>query len=341
MWYKKLLSVFFGLLLAFVLCEIVLRIYNPFQSRIRGNEIILKSNFRKKVLIDPPVNGLEKEVKYSTNSLGFRGPEAPDNREAATSILSVGGSTTECSLLSDDSTWTARLYTDLKKDFPGVWMNNAGLDGCSSYGHLILMRDYIVKLKPDYVLFLVGINDLVKSSFNNEDGFLIKRKEAWWRSLIKKSELITTLSNVVSALRSQKADVAHGFDPYAYKSNDLNKLDSTKRKETEAVLGGLITDYISRIDKLTEICRSNGITPVFITQPKFDDSSAYSWKVMQRYNDALAEYCQKKGLYCIDLGNKLPKDVRYYYDQIHYTNAGAAKIAEILKPELIKILNKK
>jgi len=177
MWLKKILTILIGTIIAIGVCEIILRIYNPLQSRVRGNEIILKSNYKKKITIDPPVNGLDAEVLYSTNSIGFRGPEPPseDAWDKTKTIITIGGSTTECSLLSDDATWSAQLGKRLTNEDPNTWLNNAGLDGCSTYGHIILMRDYIVKLKPDYALFLVGINDLVKSSFDSEDGFLIER----------------------------------------------------------------------------------------------------------------------------------------------------------------------
>ena len=48
----------------------------------------------------------------------------------------------------------------LSRDFTRVWINNAGLDGATTYRHLILLEDYVVKLQPKVVLFLVGINDV-------------------------------------------------------------------------------------------------------------------------------------------------------------------------------------
>lgn len=333
-WFKKILTIFIGIVVSLVLCEIVLRIYNPFQSRVRGNEIILKSNYKRTVVIEPEISGLDKEVKYSTNSLGFRGPEPPKDWEKSLTIIAIGGSTTECSLLSDDSTWSAQLFSLLKQNDKQIWLNNAGLDGCSTYGHNILMRDYIVKLKPDYALFLVGINDLVKSSFQNEDGFLINRNESFFRKLLKKSELFTLIANLMEAMKSQKANVAHGHDPYEYKNNDLNNPDSAYRKNLNAQLDKMIPEYISRIDKLNKQCTSSGIRPIFITQPKFDDTASNSWKVMERYNDALIEYCNQNKIPVIDLGRKMPKDVTLYYDQIHFTNKGARTIAAILLPEV-------
>lgn len=338
MWAKKLLTIVIGVLISLGLCEVVLRIYNPFQSRVRGNEIILKSNYNRQVEIDPPIKGLDAKVKYTTNSLGFRGPEPPKEWDASTTIITVGGSTTECSLLSDDSTWTAQLFNHMKKQDPTLWMNNAGLDGCSSYGHIILMRDYIIKLKPDYALFLVGINDVVKMSFQNEDGFLINRKESYWRTLLKKSELFTTMSNLAEAMKSQKASVAHGSNPYDYKNLEFNKGDSNYRKGIQKQLLKMLPEYIDRITQITNLCKQAGIVPIYITQPKFDDTSSYSWQVMQQYNDALIHYCNNNKISVIDLGRLMPKEEAFYYDQIHYTNRGAAKIGDILYAEIQNII---
>ena len=41
-----------------------------------------------------------------------------------------------------------------------MWVNNAGLDGATTYRHLILMEDYVAQLRPKVVLFLIGINDV-------------------------------------------------------------------------------------------------------------------------------------------------------------------------------------
>ncbi|MCC6818898.1 MAG: SGNH/GDSL hydrolase family protein [Bacteroidia bacterium] len=336
----KLLTIFIGVVVSLFLCEIVLRIYNPFQSRVRGNEIILKSNYKRNVVIEPAINGLDKQITYSTNSLGFRGPEPPKNWNDAVTIITVGGSTTECSLLSDDSTWSAQLFNQLKQKDNNIWLNNAGLDGCSTYGHNILMRDYIVKLKPDYVVFLIGINDLVKSSFQNEDGFLINRKESFMRKLLKKSELFTLIANLIEASKSQKANVAHGKDPYEYKNNELNNPDSSYRMGLENNLKTMIPDYVIRIKELSKQCKDAGIKPIFVTQPKFDDSLSYSWKVMERYNLALIDYCNHEGFPVIDLGLKMPKEVSLFYDQIHYTNKGARTIADILMPDIYSIIKK-
>ena len=75
----------------------------------------------------------------------------PKTFEDYLTIIAVGGSTTECFLIADGQDWPAILGEKLKKSFNLVWINNAGLDGHSTFGHNVLMKDYIVKIKPKVV----------------------------------------------------------------------------------------------------------------------------------------------------------------------------------------------
>ena len=69
------------------------------------------------------------------------------------------GSTTACTFLSDTRTWPFLLGKKLESGHQKTWLNNAGIDGQSSFGHILMLRDHVLPLKPDYVLFLMGIND--------------------------------------------------------------------------------------------------------------------------------------------------------------------------------------
>ena len=61
-------------------------------------------------------------------------------------------------------------------------------------------------------------------------------------------------------------------------------------------------------------------------------------KVLELYNDVLRSDSSR--IIVIDLARKMPKDSRYYYDFIHFTNEGAEKVAEILAGELQKTILK-
>ncbi len=330
---KKAISILFGLLAGLALCEVALRIYNPFPARVRGDEIVLRSNYTRTFKVEPPRAGLDSEVHYHLNSIGFRGPEPPGNDAAPLKVFTVGGSTTECSMLSDDSTWTARLFDILSRDVQDLWMNNAGIDGMSSHGHIILLRDHLLALGPDMILFLVGINDRGKLSFEREDGYLISREEPLLRKLVKRSELAMLVSNILEKQRTERVGLAHEAEHASDHNMDRPSID-----REVAFHRAHIGRYLGRLDTLAAMCIENAVTPVFISQSLNVDPGCETWHVMQVYNNALAKFCEERGLPFIDLASAMPSGDDYYYDSMHYNNPGAERVARILAPAVKKFL---
>ena len=102
------------------------------------------------------------------------------------------------------------------------------------------------------------------------------------------------------------------------------------------------------------MCRRNGIDPVFITQPAlFGDSvdpvtgvnlgrvqvrgSANGklwWRVQEMYNDVTRRVAAGQQVLLIDAARELPKDSRLFYDFIHFTNEGAARLGELVGARL-------
>jgi hypothetical protein len=156
---KNILTVVIGLLLSFILLEGLLRIFQPIEYQVRGNKIWLPQD-RKYQLTNEKTDKLDKIVYITRNHMGFRGEAPPKNFAEYVTIIAIGGSTTACELISDNKTWCDLLAVKLKSKFKSLWLNNAGLDGNTTYGHKVLMEDYIIKLRPKVVLFLVGANDI-------------------------------------------------------------------------------------------------------------------------------------------------------------------------------------
>ena len=152
---KRLAYAFFILLFTIIAAEVLLRIYNPFETSVTGDKITLRTNVEYLVNIGPNTKNLDDSAIVKKNSLGFRGQNPPADKKDYLSIIAVGGSTTECIYITEGKTWPDLLSEKLLKDLGNVWVNNAGLNGHSTFAHIQLM-DYIVTLKPDVVLFLVG-----------------------------------------------------------------------------------------------------------------------------------------------------------------------------------------
>src|SRR5579871_2002617 len=118
----NLLALGIGLVAALLLLEVLLHFYNPFQARIKGNRIVLLTNKQYHIKNDI-IPSLDPVVYQTRNSVGFRGSNPPPDLASKLSIISVGGSTTQCFFLSDGKTWTALLGQRLNNSFHDVWVN--------------------------------------------------------------------------------------------------------------------------------------------------------------------------------------------------------------------------
>ena len=72
-----------------------------------------------------------------------------------------------------------------------------------------------------------------------------------------------------------------------------------------------------------------------------DMDGATAWQVLELYNDMTREVGREQGVLVIDLARQMPKNSTYYFDLMHYTNAGAAQVADIVAAQLTPFLAKK
>ena len=123
------------------------------------------------------------------------------------------------------------------------------------------------------------------------------------------------------------------------------------KSQHRAALAG----YQQRVELLVELCKSNSIVPVLLTQPALfgtgkepvtglmldsivvNDSGqdgVTAWTVLEWYNDVVREVGKGPGVTVIDLARTLPKNYEYFYDFIHYTKKGAEAVSEIVALQL-------
>ncbi|HRE50662.1 MAG TPA: SGNH/GDSL hydrolase family protein [Flavitalea sp.] len=348
------------LLFVWVGLEIAFRIYNPFHFRIRGDKILLPVN--QKILISNKINPrLDSEITNTRNALGFRGPEMPPNAQDYLSIITVGGSTTECRFLNDDHTWPFLTGEQLKKKFRNIWLNNAGLDGHSSFGHQAMLYDYLAQLKPKVIVFLMGINDVESDqpSFHdklNTRGAYPDLKHYLYNHL----ETVNLAVNLARGWRAQRFNNTTQALKLPEKGAELF-LTEAQMQHRLSGQETFLDQYGKRIEQLIDTCRYRHIQPVFITQPSLYGSGTDSltganlarskidegmngelfWRLLELYNERLKETCERAGAPVIDLAAKMPKNSLYYYDASHFTNEGAEQVAGIVSEELSKALQEK
>jgi lysophospholipase L1-like esterase len=361
---KNLKALLFGCVVALLLCEIVLRIYNPFATYTRQGKLVLPAN-QKAVFENKWISQLDKRIYYSRNSLGFRGPEPTDSLFKLNSIITIGGSTTECRFLSDSTTWPFLLGEALKDSIPNLWINNAGIDGHSTFGHLHLLKEYVIKLKPKYVLFLTGVNDVETErpeSFDvaNDNHLQYGSVKQFMKSLLQKTEIGSTIYQFYAIRLAYKKGLIHKEIDFTHLP-DTTVTPAYMQQQLEKQKNYL-TGYQTRLQEMITLCKTNGIQPVLLTQPSlygtYVDSATgikmdtkyypadaniknnlLQEEILEEYNNVVRSFQNQATV--IDLSNLMPKNTAYFYDFIHFNKKGAAKVGGLLSPELKKIIKSK
>jgi lysophospholipase L1-like esterase len=386
-----LTSIFLALLLA----EGILRLYNPFDTRIRGNQITLRTDvvYRMPNRMNPK---LAPELVHTRNNIGFRGPDWSPQAEGAVRIFAVGGSTTECFYLSDGYDWPAVMAAQLhlrsatrnsqyvnilnhtdttqQENTPipthsdtthnvTFWVNNAGLDGHSTFGHRILMQEMLHLYNPHYILYLVGANDVGRSDLGDhvQSGVIPARPTFSVRTLHQlwahHTEFGALADNLIRAYRARSLGVTHqnvNFESLPYR--DVSEEEIAQNLALHR--SGYIQAYQQRLTLLVEETLQYGIQPILLTQPmpygpaidpetgidlariEVRSGSGYQrWREVELYNEVTRNVAAQFDLMLIDLEQELPKNTRFYYDMIHFTDEGAQQIGEIVAKRLLDLLN--
>ena len=111
---KNILAILLGVSISLVLLEGLLRIFQPIEYRVRGDKIEFPRN-KKYRFINDQTDKMDRVISTSWNNLGFRGELPPKDFAGCLTIIAIGGSTTECTLVADGKTWCDRLAAKLKE----------------------------------------------------------------------------------------------------------------------------------------------------------------------------------------------------------------------------------
>ncbi len=349
---KNAFLLIIGIILAIVLLEVFLSLYNPIGFRQKGDKIILPINFRMQIE-NKTIEGLDSNIVHTKNSIGFRGSEIPNNFEDWTSIVAVGGSTTECFYVSDGKDWPSLLGYKLNKEFGKIWINNAGLNGHSTFGHQILLDDYLVKIKPNYILFLIGCNDVGRDDLNAYEKNNLIQKKNWLKNLKNHSEIISLISNIRRNIVARKMGLEHkGVD--FKKLEQVDSVSDKRIQQDSSYHSSFAGQFETRLKKLIRTTRKNGSIPILITQPTIvgfgiDEATLINlekvklcdehggkvyWRRLELYNEVTRKVANEEGVFLVDIAHKMPKSTDLFYDCFHFTNKGGEVLSELLFEEM-------
>jgi hypothetical protein len=282
------------------------------------------------------------KVIYVRDRYGLRGVREPLSE---VQLVTVGGSTTDQHYIGEGKTWQ-----DALQDRSGIKVANAGVDGMSSFGHLIAVTEWLHRLpnfSPHYYLHYIGVNDASLSNDQTESNwsgtkspllFAIRKRSIVARSLIK-----------LWFSATPPREINHGaIKPPA------NRAGSEMIKVT--VDPSDIERYIEKFYKpnlrsLIALHHSRGEKAIFVSQPvqpaivawKGNDvlvSSKFAalghWALaLSLVNTATEAVCRETAdCLFIDLAHQLRFADSDFYDLVHNTPAGAYKVGVFLAEKL-------
>lgn len=321
--------------------------------------------------ITGPLEGVStKQVEFAVNRYGFPYDEtkAARSEKDELRIGVVGGSTVECSALEKGKRWPDVLERILSEKHvsPRVTVLNLGVSGQDTRTHLATVGQHAVKLDLDYLVFMLGANDLSRTDpadlLYRDDAFVI-HEESSIRPLLMRLQLFRRLRVAWNRARGTEYYVGENGteQPYfAVKAGEKLKLpvlQSGRKKPSVKALD----DYEINIVSLAALAGGHGITPVFTTQPMLwkpdmsDREEQVDWlagtvvnggqhyrlpsaeraRSLEALNVRLLETCSRRHLRCIDLEKKIARSLDFFYDSVHLNEAGAESVASHVA-ELIK-----
>ncbi len=351
----KLVLAGLATVVALLVAEVVVRQVSP--PSIFHPRLAFRPYQRMELRVELP--GVSPQGLLTTNRWGLRGRDPPAGAGGALKLLAVGGSTTHCFYLDDQKTWPALIEQRLQERFPGVWVGNAGQDGHSTRGHLLVMEHVTPRVRPHVVLLLVGLNDMLLpltalgpragSDFDDFDALAtsdpIRRIEVRLLHASRLAQAAYVWKQILVG-RATIVDLAGhgGFVPQS-----LDEPPPKLPADIAQVLPQL-PEFERNVRRIIDLARAGGATPVFLTQPiRFGETDEYRliagrhyWvgdqqmptsaadqrRMLDVYNDRLLAVCADENAECFDLATNIPPGEECFYDSAHFNEHGAARVAE-------------
>jgi lysophospholipase L1-like esterase len=285
---------------------------------------------------------------YTRDRYGLRGDYSSPG---AIDILTMGGSTTDQRHVDDKLTWQAVLQARFAKDGKRVTVVNAGVDGQTTFGHLKAFDEWlpsIPQLRPRWVLFYVGVNDLFSPRGAHYDQ--LAGAQPGFGDRVRDNSILYYL--VRTALGAWQANVLMHRRIHF---EQLRWVDAPLRSDHAALLAGKLDELAERERTLAQKVARMGAQAIWVTQPMrfykreggkllgvadavMVDGVPMNGVDVQRaiglLNARTLQVCGETHGRCLDLAGAVDFDDGDFYDYAHNTPAGAAKIGDYLHDQL-------
>lgn len=263
---------------------------------------------------EPGYRGAFQGHPVSINSLGLRGDEvatgrAPGGRRR---LLAFGDSITFGYGVGDEDSYPRQLGLRLAASH--VEVVNAGVTGFTSHQVLGYVRRFVPLLRPDAISVCIGWND---GNGRTADD----------REYARRLALARDVEGILD-------------DVYIYRALKGVYLRAGLRgpRDARPVPRVSLAQYRENLASIVDEARRVGVRPVFVALPRRKDP-AESGSRGTPYAAALADTARALRVPLLsvgELGIDTPRDstVEDFIDSLHFSPAGAARMADVLAPQL-------
>lgn len=299
----------------------------------------------------------------TTDSQGYRTLDKVNyqNRGDTYRIVTIGGSTTQQLYLSDEKTWTHLLSVQLnKKSAQKVEVINAGFSGPRAENHFYTLKS-IEWLKPNLVIFLMGINDWnhdirltlsEKNKFSNFLNLLLSNLRIAYQFRFEHSPVGLVKRRLFNfqLFKDLNSDGIVQIDGVDFAREHYNSLERKPIRTIE--MTNISDDYQYWLNKIFQECKNKGILCMFVNQPiAYSQNITPSLKeklwmtppaeqytlslnnliqISSLYNRSLIEKANDYGFPACNLADAIPPTINYLYDDCHFNEGGARAVAKYL-----------
>jgi len=242
-----------------------------------------------KVTVDPRVTpGVRGDAVFEINALGTRGPlPSPDDDLR---ILALGGSTTECFVLSLEESWPYRVGQLLAAGTGRrVWVGNIARSARHSRQHYFDAKYVVPELpRAQVALLLIGINDLFNrmtqgEAFERQDVVALDREGSYratalsvneaqggWlarRRLAVRGRLFMEWLKLLDPREREVRYLLSHTLPDFYVNGRAMRAERGETREALPPMQEPLEEFARNMKLIIGLLRERGTEPVLITQP--------------------------------------------------------------------------
>ena len=279
---------------------------------------------------------------FRRNNFGFIGQ---DFNPEKIKVLFLGGSTGEQMYIPTKFSIVEQLNKKLGLDTQNLKIINASKGGKSTRGYVNDFVNWfpkVEKLKPEIVIFYIGLNDSTLKLPKHFDE--LDRKAFFERleDLVKNNSVIYKFKKKIQNKFFNPIRLYYGIEKKNLYKNfkyiDYEKAQNKfKKYEKNNENLQVLKNFEENLNNLKKIIVQAKIKPIFITQIRFDGISDYNLFLVNQYLKKFAKKNKFEIIKLDEIANNINKND--FYDEVHTTIKGSIKISNHIYPNLKEIIN--